>query len=53
MLTFQAKTKIMCKSYLEENKEVKDMIINYITEVLAAKPVDVLQFSINYFEGMK
>lgn len=53
MLKFQTKTKIKCKSYLEKNKEIKDMIINYIMEVLAAKPVDVLQFSINYFEGMK
>lgn len=40
-----------CKNYLEKNGgEVKDMIKNYIMEVLVAKPDDVLQFSIDYFE---
>lgn len=53
MSKLQSETKIKCRSYLNNNKEVKDMIISYITEVLVAKPDDVLQFSIDYFDRMK
>lgn len=35
---------------MKNNREVKDMIISYIKEVLVVKPDNVLKFSINYFK---
>ncbi|XP_050528153.1 ciliogenesis-associated TTC17-interacting protein-like [Daktulosphaira vitifoliae] len=42
--------KLEYKSYLKNNSEVKDMILDYIKEILIFKPEDVLAFSIKYFE---
>lgn len=38
---------------MKNNNTVKEIIIDYIKETLIAKPVNVLQFSIDYFEKLK
>ncbi|XP_060875993.1 ciliogenesis-associated TTC17-interacting protein-like [Metopolophium dirhodum] len=42
--------KIKYNTYIKNNRDVYDMIIDYIKAVLIAKPDNVLQFSIDYFE---
>jgi len=41
--------KIKYQTYLKNNREVKDMINDYIKDILVVKPDNVLQFSINFF----
>lgn len=48
-LQFQSEMKIKYNTYIKNNKAVNDMIIDYIKAVLIAKPDNVLQFSIDYF----
>ncbi|XP_050444247.1 ciliogenesis-associated TTC17-interacting protein-like [Adelges cooleyi] len=40
-------------SYLKNNVLVKEMIVDYIKEVLSIKPENVLKFSIEYFENIQ
>lgn len=42
--------KLKYNTYIKNNRDVYDMIIDYIKAVLIAKPDNVLQFSIDYFE---
>jgi len=41
--------KIKYQTYLKNNREVKDMINDYIKDILVVKTDNVLQFSINFF----
>lgn len=45
--------KIKYKNYLETDGAAKDLIVDYIKEILVVKPDNVLQFSIDYFEKFK
>lgn len=41
------------KNHLKNNNTVKEIVIDYIKEILVVKPVNVLEFSIDYFEKFK
>lgn len=47
---FQSETRAKYKNYFKNNRAVKDMIVDYIKEILIIKPENVLQFSIDYFD---
>jgi len=42
--------KMKYNTYIKNHSDVKDMIIDYVKNILLAKPDDVLQFSIDHFK---
>lgn len=51
-INFQSEMRVKYKNYLKNTRAVKEMIVDYVKEILISKPDDVLQFSIDYFNAL-